>query len=312
MATFPRAKTDGVVVSESSDCFVFQNAQGEELARVDKASGLVWRLADGCTSVTDIAEAVRGELGILADSETVWSALDQLADLGLILERITPASNYTSVSRRGALRVASLSAGVATAALVGRQAHAAIGFPSEMSPESELESELLTGGNTGSSGPTTGGPAEQESKEGLAKEGASPKPSTTGPLPSGFPTLTIGSPSSPLQTLQSLLGLKCLITSACVTKAGLADDCHELQALRALRKRHIQFVPGGVEFLREYSEKSPDIVQQIDEAPEAREVWQSLLTDTKHVVNLVDFYRDDEAFEECQRIYGKLRDKYLA
>jgi hypothetical protein len=66
----------------------------------------------------------------------------------------------------------------------------------------------------------------------------------------------------------------------------------------------------GPEFLAEYAANSPNIIERMDQDPEADQLWQSLLVETKQVVALVDSYRDDEAFEECKRIYRQLREKY--
>jgi hypothetical protein len=313
MVTFPRAKTDGVAVIELSDCFVFQNAEGEELARLDKVAGLVFRLADGKTPVAEIAKAVAATLEISADNETIWAALDQLADAGLIRERLTPPANNNPVSRRGMLHMASLAGGALLATPMVARAQT---LPNEL-PEQFIPGGLI-GGNpfedagkesaqkhpmpSNASGPTSGNPNNTISIPPSEFGGGGPKPSNN------IPVLTYyaGQPGF----TQFLQTLKCFISTACVTRAGLPDDCHELEALRALRKRHIQFALDGPEFLAEYAANSPNIIERMDQDPEADQLWQSLLVETKQVVALVDSYRDDEAFEECKRIYRQLREKY--
>jgi hypothetical protein len=126
MAHFPKSKTDGCVSIEAGNVFVIQDLHGRELARLDRVTALVWRLADGATPVQDIVRALRSGFDIAGDEELVWSALDRLADLDLLTERFTPPASGAQSSRRGVIRMATLgaAAAAATSALGIDQAHA--------------------------------------------------------------------------------------------------------------------------------------------------------------------------------------------
>jgi len=311
VSVLPKANAEGVIGIEAGEIVIFKDKNGKERGRLDRLSALIWRLADGHTGVADISQAATEALGRPVDREAVWSALDRLADVELILERITPPAGQSSVSRRGIVRMAALASG----ALVASPAAAIIGFPSEKTPESELETELEkpTFQPTGPTGPGPG--IEKEVKEQQGKPTSPTGPTQPpGPLPTGFPTLTIDKSPLPtgLPTVGPSPGPKCFITTACVAKAGLPDNCHELEALRALRRRHIQFVQDGPEFLLEYHQLSPEIVKRIDAAPNNEQIWESLLSDTRNVVALIDTFQDAEAFDECKEIYIRLRDNFCS
>jgi hypothetical protein len=86
----------------------------EDVARVDRLAARVLAACDGATSV----ERMAADLEVSA--EAVWSALDRLADLGLLESRASPPAGLPTLSRRAALglaRVAALGAGAASLAL---------------------------------------------------------------------------------------------------------------------------------------------------------------------------------------------------
>jgi hypothetical protein len=115
MAIFPRAKTDGLVAIEADGVFVIQDSRGQELARLDRVTALVWRLADGTTAVDQIARTLTSNFDVAADSELVWSALDRLADLSLLTARLTPPVTDMPSSRRTIIRMAVLGGAAAAA-----------------------------------------------------------------------------------------------------------------------------------------------------------------------------------------------------
>jgi hypothetical protein len=108
----------------------------------------------------------------------------------------------------------------------------------------------------------------------------------------------------------SLPSLPCFVSTACVTRAGLPDDCHELQSLRALRSRYVSQFAEGLEFLEEYRKNSGIIIDGINQDAARDEIWDSLLGETRQVVQLVDAANDEDAFAECRRIYEGLRSRY--
>ena len=106
MERFPRVNTVAAIAITVGEVLVLQDASGREVARLENIVGHVFRLADGSRSVRRIARELE-DCGIAATEEVVWSALDQLSDLNLLSERVTPPALTRSLSRRGILRVAS-------------------------------------------------------------------------------------------------------------------------------------------------------------------------------------------------------------
>jgi Coenzyme PQQ synthesis protein D (PqqD) len=99
MTSFPRAEVDGLVALNVAGALIVQTLDGSERACLDELAGLVWRLADGETSVEKITHKLSTEFGVVADNEAVWAALDRLADADLIFERMTPPSGSIALSR---------------------------------------------------------------------------------------------------------------------------------------------------------------------------------------------------------------------
>jgi hypothetical protein len=118
MAELPSARTRDLIAIEVADELVVQHTDGREVARLDRLAGQIWRCANGHRSVSEIMDLLRVETGGSIDAETVWSAIDRLADLDLLTQRITPPALSRSVSRRGILRVVGGAVG-ATATGVG-------------------------------------------------------------------------------------------------------------------------------------------------------------------------------------------------
>jgi hypothetical protein len=105
MSRLPKARTDDVVAIAVAGEMVVQNPTGDEIARLDARTAAVWRLADGATSVADIAAALATE------REAVWACLDRLSDWGLLEARVTPPAGARPLSRRGVLETAAGGAG---------------------------------------------------------------------------------------------------------------------------------------------------------------------------------------------------------
>ena len=70
----------------------------------------------------------------------------------------------------------------------------------------------------------------------------------------------------------------CFLTSACVRARGLADDCEELQTLRAFRDGWLLAQPYGPESIREYYRIAPAVVERIDVSPDAERVYHAIYT----------------------------------
>ena len=68
----------------------------------------------------------------------------------------------------------------------------------------------------------------------------------------------------------------CYLTSACVRARGLADDCEELQILRAFRDNWLRAQPYGPSSIHEYYCVAPTIVSNIDKNPDAVGIYDSI------------------------------------
>ena len=103
MPLFPLSKTEATVAIELGGVVIVQDTLGQELGRLDPVAYHVWQLADGVTSVPGIVGAAQARLGRAVETEAVWSALDRLADFGLLAQRITPPAAGGRMPRRGLL-----------------------------------------------------------------------------------------------------------------------------------------------------------------------------------------------------------------
>ncbi|MCB0536337.1 MAG: hypothetical protein KDE33_02305 [Bacteroidetes bacterium] len=85
---------------------------------------------------------------------------------------------------------------------------------------------------------------------------------------------------SPLVTLtyKSLAGddEECFITTACVTEKGKADDCYELNTLRALRENYMRKNTQGKALLEEYEWLGPAVVSAVGECENRAEIYDYL------------------------------------
>ena len=115
---YPLSIQSETVMTALGDEVIVQDRAGRELARLDLTTAAVWTACDGRSAAAAIAE----ELGLASD--TVWAALDLLADLGLIVGRSSPPGSVLDVSRRKLLTRVGLGMGVA--ALSTQAAMAAI------------------------------------------------------------------------------------------------------------------------------------------------------------------------------------------
>jgi hypothetical protein len=106
MLGLPCAKREGLRFVEVAGAFIVQDTAGQEMARFDRITEAVWRLADGRTPVEKIAHKLTSEFDIAADNEVVWAALDQLSDSELMTERTTPPAAANASYRRGILSLA--------------------------------------------------------------------------------------------------------------------------------------------------------------------------------------------------------------
>src|ERR671934_1982561 len=76
----PGAREEGLVIQElpPEETLVYDLTRHRAHC-LNQTAALVWRHCDGRTTLAEIAARLQAELGIAADEELVWLALDRLA-----------------------------------------------------------------------------------------------------------------------------------------------------------------------------------------------------------------------------------------
>jgi PqqD family protein of HPr-rel-A system len=96
---YPRGRP-GLIVRRVGAELVVYDPESHAAHCLNRTAAIVLRRADGRTSVAGLAAVLAAETGTRADEAVVRSAIEQLADAGLIARSSRPAS----ASRRRALR----------------------------------------------------------------------------------------------------------------------------------------------------------------------------------------------------------------
>ena len=103
----------------------------------------------------------------------------------------------------------------------------------------------------------------------------------------------------------------CFITGACTESMGLADDCDELQTLRALRDKRRLYDAEFDALVKEYYRIAPIIVQAIDASQDRKSTYAELYeTMVKPCVNMVKANRENEAVALYTRTVLQLKQRY--
>lgn len=71
----------------------------------------------------------------------------------------------------------------------------------------------------------------------------------------------------------SLYDSDCFVTTACLASRGLPDNCKELQALRALRDKHVVSTEEGKMLIQRYCEIAPELVSKINRYPNHKQLY---------------------------------------
>lgn len=110
----PKARREGVACEQAGDGVRLTTPDGA-VVDLPPLTAAVWRAADGATDLDGLLAAARA-VAPEADEETVWSALDALADAGLLSGRAAPPA-AAAPDRRTAIRTLAVAAGAAIALL---------------------------------------------------------------------------------------------------------------------------------------------------------------------------------------------------
>lgn len=96
----PSARRDNLVVEELKNEILILDTHSNQANCLNPTAALVWKYADGKTSVSEIAAKMSRELGSRVDVRVVWYALEQLGKKNLLEERIQIPFQYNRLSRR--------------------------------------------------------------------------------------------------------------------------------------------------------------------------------------------------------------------
>ncbi len=96
----PHARKEGLIVEELSDETLVYDPERHKAHCLNQTAAFVWRHCDGQTSVSELAGLFHDELGIPANEEVVWLALDRLERVHLLQERGQHGTEAPRYSRR--------------------------------------------------------------------------------------------------------------------------------------------------------------------------------------------------------------------
>jgi len=99
----------------------------------------------------------------------------------------------------------------------------------------------------------------------------------------------------------------CFLTTACVSYAGLPDDCVELETLRAFRDGYVRQRPDGTTVIAEYYRIAPQIVQQILENADREACLRDILHAVRQAVALIARGEMQQAFDVYVSMVQSLR-----
>ena len=160
-----RARTEGVVTRLDGTSLVVRAPGGAE-HRLTPVAAAVWAAADGSRTVDELAAVASDRVGCRVDRETVFTALDGLADAGLLVARVAPPAG--ELPRRALLRSAAAGLGaIAAGAAFFASARVASAGGEESAKEAQQKRDLE---HAKDQEQRTKEHAEQQQKEDASKE----------------------------------------------------------------------------------------------------------------------------------------------
>jgi hypothetical protein len=97
---YPRARRENIIVEELQNEILVFDSVTSQASCLNPTAALVWKLADGNTSVSEIAAKMSRELGSTVDTRVVYYALEQLDKRDLLTDRGAIPVQYRQMSRR--------------------------------------------------------------------------------------------------------------------------------------------------------------------------------------------------------------------
>lgn len=110
---FPAARTEGLVVQELSGEVLVYDRDRHKAHCLNRTAALVWNQCDGNKTVSQIARALREEIGQTVEEDVVWMGVEQLGKSHLLREQVLLPQDKLGVSRREVMRRLGLAAAIA-------------------------------------------------------------------------------------------------------------------------------------------------------------------------------------------------------
>jgi hypothetical protein len=114
----PQARTTGIVVDEVEGEVVVYDLGRNAAHCLKGVTSLVWRYADGQTTVETLIERLREGSAHDVTEDAVWSALESLSQANLLIEPVAGPSLAFIQSRRDALRRAAVLGAITVGAAI--------------------------------------------------------------------------------------------------------------------------------------------------------------------------------------------------
>ena len=101
---------------------------------------------------------------------------------------------------------------------------------------------------------------------------------------------------------------KCFLTTACVRRMGLPDDCKELTMIRNFRDEYLVGTEWGNALVEEYYRLAPEIIKAIDRRRDADEIYRLIYCNVQLCVRGIEAERYDKAVEIYTDMVNELKD----
>ena len=104
----------------------------------------------------------------------------------------------------------------------------------------------------------------------------------------------------------------CYLTSACVAARGLPDHCEELRTLRSFRDGYLSQQPEGPAEIEQYYATAPNIVEAINQLPDAMEIWNRIYEElVEPCVQMIHANQNAQAHQLDKSYATELAQSYL-
>lgn len=100
LSSQPQARHANLVITELENEVLLYDLDRDQASCLNATAALVWKFADGESSIDQIAARMAAELKSPVDARVVWYALDQLGKKDLLTGRVTIPVQYTRMTRR--------------------------------------------------------------------------------------------------------------------------------------------------------------------------------------------------------------------